>query len=65
MPYADIDDLPSEQVKRYSLSQRRAFLKAFNTAFATHNGDEHKAFAIAHAAAQRVRRPEVERPTDS
>lgn len=65
MPYERIEDLPADQVKRYSQRQQRAFLKAFNTAFATHGGDEHKAFAIAHAAAKRAKSAATEDSPES
>ena len=57
MPYSDIRDLPAAQVARYSVEQKRAFLKAFNEAYQRYGGDEHRAFATAHSAAQRTRGP--------
>ena len=53
MPYAKISDLPEEQVDQYSTHQKHAFLKAFNSALDQY-GDESRAFAVAHAAAQRA-----------
>lgn len=58
MPYKEISDLPEAQVDQYSEHQKHAFLKAFNHAFQEYDGDEHKAFAVAHAAAQRAPREE-------
>ena len=54
MPYSRISDLPEEQVDQYSEHQKHAFLKAFNNALEEYNGDESRAFATAHAAAQRT-----------
>ena len=54
MPYATIADLPREQVDQYSTHQKHAFLEAFNNAYDEYNGDESRAFATAHAAAQRA-----------
>jgi cation transport regulator len=54
MPYRSISDLPREQVDQYSTHQKHAFLEAFNNAYAEYNGDEGRAFATAHAAAQRA-----------
>ena len=60
MPYTGADDssLP-ENVRKLSDIKRRAFVHAFNSAMEQH-GDESKAFAIAHAAANRA--GEVEMP---
>ena len=54
MPYESVSDLPEEQVDQYSEHAKEAFLKAFNSALDTYNGDESKAFAVAHAAAKRA-----------
>jgi cation transport regulator len=54
MPYSSITDLPEEQVDQYSTHQKHAFLKAFNNALEEYGGDESRAFAVAHAAAQRT-----------
>jgi cation transport regulator len=54
MPYTNISDLPEEQVDQYSTHQKHAFLKAFNNALDEYGGDESRAFAVAHAAAQRT-----------
>lgn len=54
MPYRTISDLPKDQVDQYSTHQKHAFLEAFNNAFDEYNGDESRAFATAHAAAQRA-----------
>ena len=54
MPYRTISDLPEEQVDQYSTHQKHAFLEAFNNAYEEYNGDEGRAFATAHAAAQRA-----------
>ena len=53
MPYIDISDLPQSQVDQYSHHQKEAFLKAFNSAEAEY-GNEHQAFAVAHAAAKKA-----------
>lgn len=57
MPYQTISDLPKEQVDQYSSHQKHAFLKAFNNALEEY-GDESRAFAVAHSAAQRAPRQE-------
>ena len=54
MPYDKLADLPKEQVDQYSTHQKHAFLKAFNNALEEYGGDESRAFAVAHAAAQRT-----------
>jgi cation transport regulator len=54
MPYRSIADLPREQVDQYSTHQKHAFLEAFNNAYEEYDGDESRAFATAHAAAQRA-----------
>jgi cation transport regulator len=54
MPYSKISDLPDKQVDQYSHHQKEAFLEAFNSAFEQYDGDEGRAFATAHAAAQRT-----------
>ena len=54
MPYRTIEDLPRAQVDQYSEHQKEAFLKAFNNALDEYGGDEHRAFAVAHHAAQQV-----------
>ena len=54
MPYRTISDLPEEQVDQYSTHQKHAVLEAFNNAYEEYNGDEGRAFATAHAAAQRA-----------
>ena len=53
MPYAKISDLPEKQVDQYSHHQKEAFLEAFNSALEQYK-DEGRAFATAHAAAQRT-----------
>ena len=58
MPYRTISDLPEAQVDQYSTHQKHAFLEAFNSALEEY-GDEGRAFATAHAAAQRA--PETKR----
>jgi cation transport regulator len=54
MPYDKISDLPESQVDQYSHHQKEAFLAAFNNAMKEYDGDESRAFATAHAAAQRT-----------
>jgi cation transport regulator len=54
MPYDSISDLPEEQVDQYSEHGKRAFLKAFNSALETYDGDEGRAFAVAHSAAKKA-----------
>ena len=54
MPYKSIADLPQAQTDQYNEHQKEAFLKAFNNAYDEYNGDEHRAFAVAHAAAKRA-----------
>jgi cation transport regulator len=53
VPYARISDLPEAQVDQYSHHQKEAFLEAFNSALEQY-GEESRAFAVAHAAAQRT-----------
>jgi len=59
-------DRPSEQVDQYSEHQQHAFLEAFNNAYEEYDGDESRAFATAHAAAQRApeRDPDEKRDRD-
>lgn len=52
MPYSTLADLPEAQVDQYSTHQKHAFLKAFNNALEEYGGDESRAFAVAHTAAQ-------------
>lgn len=54
MPYKSVADLPEAQVKGLSPHQRRAFLKAFNSAVYEQGMDEASAFKVAHAAAKRA-----------
>jgi len=61
MPYRSISDLPREQVDQYSTHQKHAFLEAFNNAYEEYKGDESRAFATAHAAAQRAPEQKDER----
>ena len=63
MPYRSIADLPEAQVDQYSTHQKHAFLEAFNNAYEEYEGDEGRAFATAHAAAQRApeREPDGDR----
>ena len=53
MPYRSVADLPAAQVRRYTATQKRAFLHAFNSSLQRGLPENH-AFAIAHAAAQRA-----------
>lgn len=54
MPYRTLAELPEAQVARYDHHGKRAFLEAFNHAWEEYGHDEHRAFAVAHAAAQRA-----------
>ena len=54
MPYTSVADLPKAQTDQYTPHQKEAFLKAFNSAFNEHGGDEHRAFAVAHSAAKKT-----------
>ena len=54
MPYHTIADLPKAQTDQYNPHQKEAFLKAFNNAYDEYGGDEHRAFAVAHAAAKKA-----------
>lgn len=58
MPYSSIADLPEAQVDQYSTHQKHAFLEAFNNALKEYDGDESRAFAVAHSAAQNAPREE-------
>lgn len=51
MPYDSVDELPESQTDQYSDKQKRAFLKAFNSAV-DDGRDEQTAFKVAHSAAQ-------------
>ena len=63
MPYDSIADLPEGQTDQYSRHQKHAFLKAFNSALDEYK-DESRAFAVAHAAAQRAPRDEPDEDKD-
>lgn len=54
MPYRSIAELPAAQVDPYDTHQKRAFLEAYNHAHEEYGHDEHRAFAVAHAAAKRA-----------
>lgn len=54
MPYRTVQDLPQAQTDQYNPHQKKAFLEAFNNAFDEYKGDEHRAFAVAHAAAKKA-----------
>jgi len=54
MPYESVEELPEGQVDQYSEHGKRAFLEAFNSALETYDGDESRAFAVAHTAAKRA-----------
>lgn len=54
MPYRSVADLPKAQTDQYDEHQKKAFLEAFNHAYEEYRGDEHRAFAVAHAAAKRA-----------
>ena len=54
MPYRNVEDLPKAQVDQYTDHQKQAFLKAFNNAYEEYGHDEHRAFAVAHHAAQQA-----------
>jgi cation transport regulator len=54
VPYQTIGDLPKAQTDQYNEHQKKAFLEAFNNAYREYGGDEHRAFAVAHAAAKRA-----------
>ncbi len=65
MPYTRVSDLPQSQVDQYTLHQKRAFLEAFNNAFDEYGGDEHRAFAVAHAAAKKADEDRDDRDGDA
>jgi cation transport regulator len=54
MPYRKVADLPQEQTDQYNKHQKKAFLEAFNSAYEQYGHDEHRAFAVAHSAAQKA-----------
>ncbi len=60
MPYSKLSDLPQAQVDQYDTHQKKAFLEAFNHAYEEYRHDEHRAFAVAHAAAQKAGKKEQE-----
>ena len=55
MPYRSIEDLPKAQTDQYNEHQKKAFLEAFNNAYDEYDGDESKAFAVAHHAAKQAK----------
>ena len=65
MPYEKVSDLPEAQVDQYTRHQKHAFLEAFNSAYEEYDGDERRAFATAHAAAQRAPERKDERDPGS
>ena len=65
MPYRSVADLPEAQVDQYSTHQKHAFLEAFNNAYEQYDGDESRAFATAHAAAQQAPERKDDRDSDS
>lgn len=58
MPYKSVSELPSAQTRKYNAHQKRAFMHAFNDAYAKYG--EERAFKIAHTAAQHAR-PKLKR----
>ncbi|HET9211482.1 MAG TPA: cation transport regulator [Thermoanaerobaculia bacterium] len=58
MPYSKLSDLPQAQVDQYDHHQKKAFLEAFNHAYEEYHHDEHRAFAVAHAAAKQAGKKE-------
>jgi len=54
MPYRTVNDLPEAQTDQYNAHQKQAFLKAFDSAYEQYDGDESRAFAVAHAAAKKA-----------
>jgi cation transport regulator len=54
MPYHSVADLPKAQTDQYNAHQKKAFLEAFNSAYKQYDGDESRAFAVAHAAAKKA-----------
>jgi cation transport regulator len=54
MPYNSINVLRKAQTDEYNDQQKEALLKAFNNAHKEYGGDEHRTFAVAHAAAKRA-----------
>jgi cation transport regulator len=53
MPYASTSDLPP-QFNKYSTKGKQVARAAFNNALKEYDGDEGKAFAVAHAAAKKA-----------
>lgn len=62
MPYQSIADLPKSQVDQYDQHQKKAFLEAYNHAYEEYHHDEHRAFAVAHAAAKKAGEKESHQP---
>ena len=54
MPYKSVNDLPEAQTDQYNAHQKKAFLEAFNSAYEQYDGDEGRAFAVAHSAAKKA-----------
>ncbi len=61
MPY-DLSN-PPEQAKKFcrTTHEIRIWIRAFNNALKTYDGDESKAFAVAYAAVRKYRRKNVAR----
>ncbi|MGH3428500.1 MAG: hypothetical protein ACRDQZ_13185 [Mycobacteriales bacterium] len=53
MPYASGSDLPA-QFKKYTSHGKDAAAQAFNSALKEYDGDEGKAYAVAHSAAKKA-----------
>ena len=58
MPYGSIKALPKAQIDQYRDHQKEAFFRAFNSALKKYGGYDHRALAVAHAAAKRAGRPD-------
>ena len=53
-PFRTLADLPAAQVDQYDHHERGAFMEAYNHAWEEYGHDEHRAFAVAHAAAKKA-----------
>ncbi|MFA5249924.1 MAG: ChaB family protein [Parachlamydiales bacterium] len=53
MPYHKINDLPPSVQRVLPKEAQRLFVKAFNSAFTTHHGDEAIAFKVAWAVVKK------------
>lgn len=59
MLHKTLADIPAAQIDQYDTHQKHAFIEALNHAFDEYQGDEGKAYAVAHSAAKQAGRKEA------